>query len=236
MCNIAADKLQRHVCQYFGDLVTSTTEEGEDEDLDNIRTSHELVKRLHRSCPAVLHSVIPILETELRADGLNPRLIATQTLGEMYADKGGPELVRKYPSTWQTWINRRADVSVAVRLKCIEAIPALLANLPESRESLDGAQYFVVVPLICSSRNPELLKAKIYDPDEKVRAATCKVYFHLDYEAALHHVSDEQLHAVVERGLDKKVMFPFRVRIVQHLPTLLGCRSNPSSQQYREAL
>ncbi|PPQ70235.1 hypothetical protein CVT25_011295 [Psilocybe cyanescens] len=187
VCNAAADKLQRHVCQYFGDLITSSTEDGGDEDLDNIRTSHELVKRLHRSCPAVLHSVIPILETELRADGLNPRLIATQTLGEMYADKGGPELVKKYPSTWQMWINRKSDIAVAVRLKCIEAIPALLANLPESRDSLD-----------------DLLKAKIYDPDERVRAATCKVYSHLDYEAALHHVSEEQLHSVVERGLDKK--------------------------------
>ncbi|KAH9477762.1 Sister chromatid cohesion protein pds5 [Psilocybe cubensis] len=187
VCNAAADKLQRHVCQYFGDLVTSTSEEDAEEDLDNMRTSHELVKRLHRSCPAVLHSVIPILETELRADGLNARLIATQTLGEMYADKGGPELVRKYPSTWQAWINRKSDISVAVRLKCVEAVPALLAKLPESRESLD-----------------ELLKAKIYDPDEKVRTAACKVYFHLDYESALHHVSEEQLHRVVERGLDKK--------------------------------
>jgi len=47
--------------------------------------------------------------------------------------------------------------------------------------------------------------AKILDPEEKVRAATCKVYSHLDYEAALHHVSEEQLRAVVGRGLDKKV-------------------------------
>jgi sister-chromatid-cohesion protein PDS5 len=46
---------------------------------------------------------------------------------------------------------------------------------------------------------------KSYDPDEKVRAAVCKVYSHLDYEAALHHVSQEQLRSVVGRGLDKKV-------------------------------
>lgn len=168
------------------------------------------MKRLHRSCPAVLHSVIPILETELRADGLNPRLIATQTLGEMYADKGGPELVKKYPSTWQMWINRKSDIAVAVRLKCIEAIPALLANLPESRDSLDGTQSLVMNSRSIGSRNlPDLLKAKIYDPDERVRAATCKVYSHLDYEAALHHVSEEQLHSVVERGLDKKVCLLF---------------------------
>lgn len=138
VCNEAADKLQRHVCQYFGDLITSTTEEVEDEDLDTMRTSHELVKRLHHSCPGVLHSVIPILETELRADGLNPRLLATQTLGEMYADKGGPDLVKKYPTTWAAWINRKADISVAVRLKCVEAIPALITNLPDARDAIQG--------------------------------------------------------------------------------------------------
>lgn len=96
------------------------------------------MKRLHHSCPAVLHSVIPILETELRADGTTPRIIATQTLGEMYADKGGPDLVRKYPSTWQAWIGRKGDIAVPVRLKCVEAIPALLSNLPECKVTLEG--------------------------------------------------------------------------------------------------
>ncbi|KIM42318.1 hypothetical protein M413DRAFT_444743 [Hebeloma cylindrosporum] len=181
VCNAAADKLQRHVCQYFGDILL------EDDDLDNIRSSHDLIKRIHRSCPAILHSVIPMLEAEIRADALQPRLIATQTLGEMYADKGGPDLVKKYPSTWNAWVNRKADIAVAVRLKCVEATPALITNLPEARETLE-----------------ELLKAKIHDPDEKVRAAACKVYSQIDYEAALHHVSVDQLHAVTERGMDKK--------------------------------
>lgn len=55
----------------------------------------------------------------------------------------------------------------------------------------------------------ELLKHKIHDPEEKVRAAACKVYSQIDYEAALHHVSVDQLHAVAERGMDKKVVcFP----------------------------
>ncbi|KAF8899783.1 armadillo-type protein [Gymnopilus junonius] len=199
VCNAAADKLQRNVCQYFGDLLTahhastSHTRSSSPDDKDStneeesLRTSHALIKRLHSACPAVLHSVIPILETELRADGLGPRLMATQTLGEMYADKSGVDLVRKYPLTWSTWVSRKQDISVAVRLKCVEAVPPLLVNLPEQRETLD-----------------ELLMAKMYDPDERVRTAVCKVYSHLDYEAALHHVSLQTLRAVVGRGLDKK--------------------------------
>ncbi|KAF9482670.1 hypothetical protein BDN70DRAFT_399452 [Pholiota conissans] len=189
VCNAAADRLQRHVAQYFGDLLTSLPD---DEDADatsaSSATAHDLVKRLHRACPGVLHSVIPLLEAELRADGLAPRLIATQTLGEMYAaEKSGPELMRKYPATWATWLGRKADIAVPVRLKCIESVPPLIANLPEAREALE-----------------ELLKAKIYDPDDKVRAAACKIFSQLDYEGALHHVSEEQLRAVAGRGLDKK--------------------------------
>jgi sister chromatid cohesion protein PDS5 len=59
----------------------------------------------------------------------------------------------------------------------------------------------------------DFLKTKILDPDEKVRAATCKVYSQIDYEAALHHVSESQLRGVAGRGLDKKVWS-------RHLPKL----------------
>lgn len=53
--------------------------------------------------------------------------------------------------------------------------------------------------------NVETLSAKLLDPDEKVRAAVCKLYSQLDYETALHHASEAQLRRVAERGLDKKV-------------------------------
>ena len=50
----------------------------------------------------------------------------------------------------------------------------------------------------------EILQLKLLDPDEKVRAAVCKVYSQLDYETALHSVSEAQLRAVAGRGMDKK--------------------------------
>jgi sister-chromatid-cohesion protein PDS5 len=49
------------------------------------------------------------------------------------------------------------------------------------------------------------LGAKLMDPDDKVRAAVCRVYGGLDYETALHHVKADQLRAVAGRGVDKKV-------------------------------
>jgi sister-chromatid-cohesion protein PDS5 len=49
------------------------------------------------------------------------------------------------------------------------------------------------------------MRLKLLDPDEKVRAAVCKVYSQLDYETVLHHVSEDQLRSIAGRGMDKKV-------------------------------
>ncbi|KII91267.1 hypothetical protein PLICRDRAFT_105332 [Plicaturopsis crispa FD-325 SS-3] len=184
VCNATADKLQRHVCQYFTDIVVAHSR---DEEFDEIRTAHELIKQLNRSCPSLLHSVIPQLEEELRVEDVQLRTIATQVLGEMFSDKGGADLVRKYPTTWTVWLMRRNDKSAAIRLRFVEATKGLLVNLPEHRDIIEDS-----------------LQSKLLDPDEKVRAAVCRVYAEVDYETALHHVSEKQLRLVAGRGLDKK--------------------------------
>jgi sister-chromatid-cohesion protein PDS5 len=143
VCNATADKLQRHVCQYFTDIVVSHSEEEEYED---IRTAHELIKQLHRSCPALLHSVLPQLEEELRAEDAQLRQIVTQVLGEMLADKGGGDLIKKYPSTWNLWLHRKNDKSSGIRIKFVETTRGLLENLPEHRELIEGA-----IQLYCDS-------------------------------------------------------------------------------------
>lgn len=51
----------------------------------------------------------------------------------------------------------------------------------------------------------EELIDRIHDSDEKVRAAICKVIGTLDFETALHHISEETLRAVGGRMSDKKV-------------------------------
>ncbi|TFY68468.1 hypothetical protein EVG20_g3547 [Dentipellis fragilis] len=188
VCNATADKLQRHVCQYFTDIIVAHAPSDEDDtDLADIRTAHDLIKRLHRTCPGLLHNVVPQLEEELRVEDVTLRTLATQALGEMFADKGGPDLVRKYPTTWNVWLMRKNDKSPAVRLALVEATRSLITSLADQREIIE-----------------EALSSKLLDPDEKVRAAVCKLYSQLDYEAALHHVSVQLLRNVAGRGLDKK--------------------------------
>lgn len=58
------------------------------------------------------------------------------------------------------------------------------------------------------------------DPDEKVRAAVCRLYSQLEYEVALHHVSESQWRAIAERGLDKKVIIRGALPEWSHLPCL----------------
>ncbi|KAF8634850.1 hypothetical protein AX17_004098 [Amanita inopinata Kibby_2008] len=185
VCNSTADRLQRHVSQYFSDIIyTNARGEG---DYTEIRTAHDLIKRLHQSCPGLLHSVIPQLEEELRAEDNMPRSIAAQVLGEMFSGKGGADLVKKYPTTWTAWLSRRNDKVSSIRVLFVEATRGLITSLPELRDTVE-----------------ESLRSRLLDPDEKVRAAACRVFSQLDYETALHHVSEGQLRAVADRGADKK--------------------------------
>jgi sister-chromatid-cohesion protein PDS5 len=86
-----------------------------------------------------LYSVLPQLEEELRAEDVQLRQIVTQVLGDMFSDKGGADLIKKYPSTWNLWLNRKNDKSAAVRLKFAEAARGLILNLPEQKDVVEGA-------------------------------------------------------------------------------------------------
>ena len=67
--------------------------------------------------------------------------MATQVLGEMFADKAGSDLLKKYPTTWNVWISRKSDKSVPIRLKLVESCRSLIANRPEAREAVEGASF-----------------------------------------------------------------------------------------------
>ncbi|KAF5351176.1 hypothetical protein D9756_008405 [Leucocoprinus leucothites] len=207
VCNGVSDKLQRPVTQYFTDIIVdsatthsrrssspanvpSSDDEDEDEStkFQTLQNAHQLIKRLHSTCPAILHGVIPQLAEELRVNHVNIRQLATQALGDMYADKNGQELVNKYPAAWDVWISRKNDKSVGIRLSFVESLRKLVRGLPVKRDALTA------------------LEAKLLDPDDKVRTAACKAFSQLDYESALHHVSEDLLRSVAGRFLDKKAV------------------------------
>lgn len=185
--------------------------------MDRIRTAHELIKTLGRDCPALLLNVVPQLEEELKVDRLAMRTLATQALGEMFGDsKTGLELAKKYQTAWQAWLQRRNDKAAPVRLAFVEATVGLITNHGEMRTEIEGACLNRIVIAVFDTLYIEALKNKLLDPDDKVRAASCRVYGQLDYETALHHVSNEQLQEVATRCLDKKVHIPHFVFLFPH--------------------
>ncbi|PVF91902.1 hypothetical protein CPB86DRAFT_777592 [Serendipita vermifera] len=196
VCNASSDKLVRPVSLYFTDTIIQHTysdgEEGGDDDaggsdFDTLQAAHTLVKRLHKYCPKLLLSVIPQLQEELAVDNLKVRLLATQTLGEMFAQMHhGSELMKEYRSTWVQWVSRKNDKSPVIRLAFVEAAKKQIGNV-DMRVDIE-----------------EAMEAKVHDPDDKVRAAVCKMYGELDFETAAYHVSEKMLRTIAGRCLDKK--------------------------------
>jgi len=135
VCNGSSTKLQRYVCQYFTDIILQHSDE---EDFEEIQKAHDLIKRLNRFCPSLLHNVVPQLEEELRVDEVSIRIMATQTLGEMFVDSGGADFMRKYPSTWNLWLTRRNDKASAVRIAFVEACKGLVVAPGDTREAVEG--------------------------------------------------------------------------------------------------
>ncbi|CAG8513577.1 2415_t:CDS:10 [Paraglomus occultum] len=188
LCNSAIDKLQRCVSQYFTHVIVSASEKSgaSQEDLNSFKSAHDLIKGLNRSVPKLLLNVVPQLEEELKLDDLNLRLVATQVLGEMFAEKGST-LATDYDNLWKTWLSRRNDKVAVVRIAWADHCLALYQNHPELAKQINDA-----------------IRSKMSDPDEKVRIAFCKIFSQIDYESALKLVDKELLEVLGSRCRDRK--------------------------------
>lgn len=166
-----------------------------DADLDELATAHELIKELNRVAPQVLLNVIPQLEEQLQSDHLSLRMMATKSLGNMFAEHAGmlDHLARRYPSTWKSWLGRANDKDHTVRLIVLESLKPIWS----------------AHPALVQSDLQRVLSDKLMDPDEKVRCAAAAVFSRVDLELILHHVDTSLLRKLEERIRDKKVRTSF---------------------------
>lgn len=135
MCRATSDRLQGPVAQYFTDIIV---QQDDVEETDDVKTAHDLIIQVNRSCPALLNNVVPQLGEELAVDNVHLRTLATQTLGEMFADSKGEGLAQKYQGTWKQWITRTKDKSTPVRIAFVEACRKLLAHHNTLRKEVEG--------------------------------------------------------------------------------------------------
>ncbi|KAK8172444.1 putative sister chromatid cohesion and DNA repair protein [Phyllosticta citrichinensis] len=115
ICNSLPDRMARFISQYFSSVIVDATSvpapqktknrskrmssvgaDSDDEaprqptedDLNESRKVHRLLRELWRSSPLVLQDIIPQLEAELGAEDVQLRTLATETLGDIISGIG----------------------------------------------------------------------------------------------------------------------------------------------------
>ncbi|WVN89440.1 uncharacterized protein L203_104663 [Cryptococcus depauperatus CBS 7841] len=189
VCNEVADKLKRPFFAHFSEIQLSHGRDPSHNDLRILSKSHDLLLTINRFCPGTLLNTIPLLEENLKAvDEIPLRQLSTRTLGHVFAERAGAEdPAKKYPGAWRGWMSRQKDKALPVRLAWVETVKGVLMAPSDVRAELE-----------------EAMAERLADPDDKIRAAMCKLIGSLDYETALHHLRLSTLRAAAERLLDKK--------------------------------
>ncbi|KAL9541955.1 hypothetical protein MBANPS3_008853 [Mucor bainieri] len=188
ICYACTSSLQRRICQYFSDILLSmsTTSSDQSDDLDEVKKAHHLMRKINSATPDLLLNAMPLLQEEMKVDHLNIRQLATETLGEMFAEESS-NVAEKYPNIWKTWLGRRNDKAPALRVKWVEACVDIYKHHPES------------VPELI-----ECFKEKLTDPDDKVRATTCKIMRDIGIEHDSASMDKDLVELVGARAKDKK--------------------------------
>jgi sister-chromatid-cohesion protein PDS5 len=101
---------------------------------------------MYRNCPGLLVSLVPLLEENLRAaDEVPLRQLSTKTLGTMFGERpmvgsDVADLAKAFPGAWRSWLGRRVDKALPVRLSWVEASKGILDGHPELRAETEGRQ------------------------------------------------------------------------------------------------
>lgn len=152
---------------------------------------YELIYELNQCCPNILASVLPQLECKLKSAQLQERLSAVALLARMFSEPKST-LAKQYPALWRAFLGRFNDISVHIRIKCVQYCMHFLVHHPDLRNDIS-----------------ETLKLRQHDAHEQVRYEVVMAIIatvQKDFRAVGE--SEDLLNFVRERTLDKK----FKIR------------------------
>lgn len=183
-----SDTLEPYIQAFFNHVLIL----GKEERVLGIATKvYDLIYELNHICPAVLLAVLPQLECKLKSAQEVERLGAVSLLARMFSEKDS-SLARTHQQLWRAFLGRFNDISVTIRIKCVQYSMHFLLNHPELRKDIT-----------------DTLRLRQHDSEENVRyevvmaiVATAK----RDFEVVSD--SEDLLEYVKERTLDKK----FKIR------------------------
>ncbi|PLW44610.1 hypothetical protein PCASD_05126 [Puccinia coronata f. sp. avenae] len=234
ICNACEDRLKQDVCRYFNDLLIQASkaagfdydhsDDSENDESDDDRqkrksfteleATHVLIKSVYQVCPGLLQSVIPQLEAELKKDQVPLRVLAVQTLGQMFSPKSfgtipeslttngastsnpstfyshqplGGDFARRYSSTWKEWTRRAKDLSPQVRMAVAGCLKHIVSKQSHLNDDISA-----------------LFKTCLTDTDDKIRCESCKVFSEIEFDLVLHHMDISILKTLSGRVEDRK--------------------------------
>lgn len=150
---------------------------------------YELIYELNILCPSMLTAVLPQLEFKLKCNDERERLSVTKLLARMFSDKNS-DLAAQNPPLWNCFLGRFNDISVQVRMRCVQYSMHFLINHPRLRTDIT-----------------ESLRQRQHDPEETVRYEVVMAIISAA-KKDFSSISEELLNFVKERTLDKK----FKIR------------------------
>lgn len=139
ICYACPNTLQRRVCQYFSDalITVSGNNENSTDEFEDLKKAHSLILKMNATVPDLLLNVLPLLQEEMKVDQLNVRQLATEIMGQMFADPTST-VAKKNPIIWKTWLGRRDDKSIILRMKWLDMCGDIYKNCRESVPELIG--------------------------------------------------------------------------------------------------
>jgi len=239
ICNACEDRLKQDVCRYFNDLLIQASkaagfehDHSENSDSDEsdddrktrkstaeLEATHMLIKGVYRVCPGLLQSVIPQLEAQLKKDQVQLRVLAVQTLGQMFSEQSFSSIPSAQTlksltangvgtSNHSTFYNHQplgGDLARRYSSTWKEWIRRAKDLLPQVRLAVVGCLKQII------SKQPHLnddisalFKTCLIDSDDKVRCECCKVFSELEFELVLHHLDVSVLKTLSGRIEDRK--------------------------------
>ncbi|XP_063218306.1 sister chromatid cohesion protein PDS5 homolog B isoform X2 [Bacillus rossius redtenbacheri] len=183
-----SDTLEPYIQAFFNHVLILGKEE---KTLAICQKVYDLIYELNHICPSVLLAVLPQLEVKLKSAQEEERLGAVALLARMFSERDS-NLARHHSALWRSFLGRFNDISVQIRIKCVQYSMHFLLNHPELRKDIT-----------------ETLKLRQHDAEENVRYEVVMAIVttaRKDFEVISD--SDDLLEFVKERTLDKK----FKIR------------------------
>ncbi|XP_039299402.1 sister chromatid cohesion protein PDS5 homolog B [Nilaparvata lugens] len=152
---------------------------------------YSLIYELNNICPSVLSAVLPQLECKLKSNLEQERLEAVGLLARMFSEKDST-LAKSHQPLWRAFLGRFNDISIQIRIKCVQYSMHFLLNHPDLRKDIT-----------------ETLKLRQHDAEESVRFEVVTAIVSTakrDFEVVSQ--SEDLLKSVKERTRDKK----FKIR------------------------